>query len=556
MAIQKSRNRQQIFADMHRELRKWNQSIPESVDRLDPVLKILLELYSHQLERIDQRIDQTWNVAVNSLIRALAPESQRWPVPAHTIMKCQPVDPVVEIDPDTRFFFKEKREGGQTFFFSSQKKEKLVAATVRHIFARFEDTLLDISPAGASEHMRGTLSDAQLKGKGAGQIYIGVDYSGMPTGFRGATLCAQGAETVLRQLRWGYWYPGSNFGGFYEDSGFCPGLAMSLEDLFTDGDEPVNWGSLRSSSDLFKQVENNFIILPEIFTSTWELGPPDPQMLKLIDDDELKFSVEGDGLYWIKVDLPKGGDKVKLKDGFNLHFNCFVATNKNGLSTYKYTGGNRLVEVEIPEPLDSILEITQVIDSNRNEYVPRYRVRSNHSDQTYSVEERGDRLVLWFDYTHQLDVPPDYITVYYTVTSGVAANGIEIGQINDLYEKHPGVDSVKNITSVQGAIPSKTDQQVVTEVSARLRNRDRALSFHEIASWTKTFDPRIKEAECENSVERAARGIRKSILVKAHVGAEDFYSDDETLLLMQRLKHFLKSRAPVNTRFQVEIIKR
>ena len=93
-------------------------------------------------------------------------------------------------------------------------------------------------------------------------------------------------------------------------------------------------------------------------------------------------------------------------------------------------------------------------------------------------------------------------------------------------------------------------------MSARLRNRDRALSFQEIASWTKTFDPRIQGAECENSVERAARGIRKCILVRVRVGAEDFYSDDETSLLTDRLKHFLKSRAPVNTRFRVEIIKR
>ncbi|UCE23458.1 MAG: hypothetical protein JSU74_09135 [Candidatus Zixiibacteriota bacterium] len=556
MAIQKSRSKERIFADMHRELRKWNPSIPESVDRLDPLLKILLELYAHQLERIDKRIDQTWEVAVNSLIRALSPESQRWPVPAYTIMKCQPADPITEIDPLARFFYKEKREGGQTFFFSAQKKEKLVAASVKHIFACFEDILLNISPGAASESGSTALSDARLKGKGPGKIYIGVEYSGMPTGFRGATLCTMGAETVLRQLRWGYWYPGSNSGGFYDDSGFCPGMSTTLEDLFSAGDEPANWGGLRSSSDLFKPLENNFIVLPEMFTSTWELGPPDPALLGLIDEDEVKYSVEESNLYWIRVDLPHGGDKVRFKEGFQLYFNCFVATNKNGLSTYKYTGGNRLVEIEIPEPLETILEISQVIDSNRNEYLPRYRVRTDFTDPTYSVEERGDRLVLWFDYSSQLEVPPDYITVYYSITAGVAANGIEVGQINEFYEKHPGVESIENIVSVKGAIPAKTEAQIITEVSTRLRNRDRALSFHEVAAWTRTFDPRIKRAECENSVERAARGVRRCILVKVHVSAEDFYSDDETSLLTQRLKQFLKSRAPVNSRFQVEIIKR
>jgi len=555
MTVEKPRSRQQIFTDMHRELRRWNPSIPESVDRLDPLLKILMELYAHQLERIDRRIDRTWDVAVNSLVRTLAPECQRWPIPAYTIMKCEADDPVVEIDPLTRFFYKEKREGGQTFFFSSQKKEKLISAKVRHIFARFEDVLLDLSPA-ASDSSLADVSDAQLKSKGPGKVYLGVDYGGMPTGFKGATLCNQGVETVLRQLRWGYWYPGANSGGFYEDCGFCPGLTTSLEDLFSDGGEAVDWGGLRSSSDLFKPLENHFVVLPETFTSTWELGPAERDLVSLIDDDELKYNVENENLYWIRVDLPSGGDKIRLKDGLNVHFNCFVATNKNGLSTYKYTGGNRLVEVEIPEPIDTILGITEVSDSNRNLYVPHHQIVSEKSERKYSLEERNDHLVLWFDYSSDLDVPPDYITVYYTVTTGIAANGIEAGRISELYEKHPGVASVTNITSVQGAIPAKTEKQIFTEISSRLRNRDRALNFAEIAAWTSTFDPRILGAECENSVERAARGVRRCILVKVKVKGEDFYSEDETALLRQRLKEFLKSRAPVNTRFQVEIIKR
>ena len=541
---------------MHRQLRRWNPSIPESVDRLDPILKVLLELYAHQLERIDERIDQTWQVAVNSLIRSLAPESRRWPIPAFTIMKCEPADPVVEIDPHARFYFKEKREGGQTFFFSAQKTEKLLAANVRLVLATFEKTVLNLSPTEGASHSESDVADTDIRGRGAGQVFVGVEYGGMPTGLKDVTLYLQGPETVLRQLRWGHWYPGTNSGGFYKDSGFCPGLTTDLEQLFCDGEQPVNWGGLRSSADLFKLLENSFVRLPETFTSTWEPGPPDPNLLDAVDDDELRYNLEKDSLYWIRMDLPDGGDKTQFKKGFDLFYNCFVATNKNELSTYKYTGGNRLVEVEIPETLDTVLEITQVVDSNRNEYQPVYSVRKDSSIQSYSLEERGGKLVLWFDYSDQLEVPPDYITVYYSVTAGVAANGIASGQINELYEKHPGVTGADNVTVTKGAVPAKTEQQIVAEVAARLRNRDRVLNFQEIASWTKTFDPRIAKVSCENSVQRAARGIRRCILVKVKVGAEEFYSDDETALLQQRLRQFLKSRSPVNTAFEVEIVKR
>ena len=555
MSIEKSRSKEQIFSDMHRELRRWNPSVSESVDRLDPVLKILIQLYAHQLERIDKRIDQTWEVSINSLIKSLVPESKKWPVPAFTIMKCAISDPVVEIDEHTRFFYKEKREGGKTFFFSSQKQEKLIAAEVRHLFVRFEDTLVNLMPSEGSvggHH----IPDTDLLGKGSGQVYAAVEYGGMPSALKGASLYLAGPDTVLRQLQWGHWYPGSNFGGFHEDSGYCPGLAGDVEALFAESGERVDWGGLRSSSDLFDQLGDNFVILPDKFTSTWELGPTDPGLCDLLVHHDIDLDASGDRFYWIRIDLPPGGNKLKLKDGFNLHFNCFVATNKNELSTYKYTGGNKLVEVEVPEELDNILGITSVVDSRGDEYLPRHKIQANPSQRSYALEERNNHLVLWFDFSTQLEAPPDYVTVNYAITAGVAANGISAGQVSELYEKHPGVSEAENIVPVLGAIPAKTEAQIMTEVSARLRNRDRVLSFEEIASWTKAFDPRINKVECDNSVQRIDRGVRRCIRVRVQVGAEDFYSDDEATLLQRRLNEFLRSRSAVNSTFVVEIIRR
>ncbi len=105
-----------------------------------------------------------------------------------------------------------------------------------------------------------------------------------------------------------------------------------------------------------------------------------------------------------------------------------------------------------------------------------------------------------------------------------------------------------------GAIPAKSLQQVLTEASARLRNRDRALSFKEIANWARAFDPRITHAECENGVERARRGVRRCVSVRIAIDRNEFLSEDETSLLRKRLTNFLSSRSPVNTRFRIEIV--
>ncbi|MCK4373340.1 MAG: hypothetical protein KAW61_09335, partial [candidate division Zixibacteria bacterium] len=130
MESREPRSAERIFAQMHRELRSFNSEIPESSERLDPILRILMQMYAGQLASIDSKVGHTWDVATTSLIRSLAPECRRWPVPAFTVMRCQPTDPAVEIDPNTRFFFKEKREGGQTLFFSPLRTERILAAEV------------------------------------------------------------------------------------------------------------------------------------------------------------------------------------------------------------------------------------------------------------------------------------------------------------------------------------------------------------------------------------------------------------------------------------------
>lgn len=551
-----ARTKEAIFAAMHRELRAWNRQIPESPDRLDPVLRLLLQLYASQLAQIDSRLDMVWDVARASLIRSLCPESMRWPVPAFTVMRCQPNDPVVEVDPHTKFFYKEKREGGQTFFFSALTTERLIAAEIRHVYLRVDAAVVDLSPMTGDELMTSTSRPRSAFTTGERyQIYIGIDHQGMPEDFAGAAIFLKGIPDVLKQLRWASWYPGSHFGGVYEDSGFCPGLTSSLEDMFTVNGRPLEWGGLRSSADLFRPLADSFVVLPERFTGTWESGPIDSDLNDLIVANRLNPPPEEESLYWIRLDLPRGGDKAKLQSPFEVYFNCFVAVNKNELTLFKHTGGNRLVEVELPENIDNILEVTSVVDSSGRDYVARHRVGIESAEHYFTPEDRNGKLVLWFDFSSVLELPPDSLTINYAVTNGVSANGIEAGRISDLYESHPGIDSAVNIVPVTGAIPAKSAQQIMTEVSARLRNRDRVLSFAEISRWSRTFDSRITAAECENGVERSPRGVRRCIVVRVTVRSRDFYSDDELKLLQMRLASFLKSRSPVNTQYRVEIIR-
>jgi len=541
---------------MHRELREWNPQIPESPERLDPILKILMQLYSHQLENIDSRINRVWETATNSLIRSLNPESMHWPVPAFTVMRCQPSDPVVEVDPHTKFFYKEKREGGQTFFFSPLRKERLIDADVRKIMLRVDNTLVDLSPQSAEEMSSTSRPRVGFAPGNNYRVYIAVDHTGAPSDFNNAVIFLAGLPDVLKQLRWAYWYPGGHNGKFHEDAGFCPGLSGDLESFFAEDDRPLDWGGLRTSSELFKPLENSFVSLPEGFSATWEMGPPDKELVALAEANNISLPDETSNFYWIRVDLPAGGDKSHFNSPFEMYFNSFIAVNKNELTLFKHTGGNRLVEVELPEDINNLLEIVSVVDSSGREYLPRHVTAGNGSRRSYSPEEQDGKLVLWFDFSSSIELPPDSVTINYTITAATEANGIEAAKVTELYENHPGISEAVNVIPVTGAIPAKTTKQIITEVSARLRNRDRSMSFGEVSRWGMTFDPRIKNVECANGIQRLAHGVRRCVVVRATVNEEDFYSEDEIGLLQKRLGQFLKARSVVNTHYKVEINKK
>jgi hypothetical protein len=550
--MEKSRTREQIFEQMHREMRIWNPEVSESPERLDPILKIMLSLYAHQLERIDRRIDHTWDNTVSSLIRALCPESRRWPIPAHTVIRCKPRDPVVEIDPHSRFFYKEKREDGHTFFFSALRHEKLVAAETKHMFLLVDHELFDLSPKDKVKESDAYAEPPKIPAGAQARFYLAVDFTGNPAEFVDSVLFINGLPDAVRQLRWGHWYPGTNFGEFYTDISFCPGLDCNIEEIFYKDGKPINWGGLRSSGDVFSTLNDNFIVLPESFAATWELGPPDHKLADKLAQKSIVLE-EGDRFYWIRIDLPAGGTRSSLTGLTGVYFDAFLAVNKSEMKLFKHTGGNKILEIEIPENIDNIVDIVEVTDARGNGYIPSYEVRTDPNQRVYSVEEENGRLVLWFDFSTRLEPVPDNITVVYSTTAGTRANGIDAGLINELYESHPGIVTAENITMSAGAIPAKSPEQIMLEVSNRLRGRDRAISFQDVANWAMTYDRRIKKAACRSGVKKGAFGVFRCIKVAVTVSKDDFYSDDELRLLKVRLEMFLKSCSSVNTQYDVEI---
>jgi hypothetical protein len=553
MRFEKPRTREQIFAAMHRELRSWNREVPESPDRLDPILRNLLQLYSHQIEQIEQKIGQVWEAATSSLITSLFPENLRWPVPASTIMQCELTDPAVDIDPHTRFIFREKREGGQTFFFAPHRPEKLLNAVPVCFLLVADDLIADILYRIPDKSQQKKPAPKTVAIDNAQRAYMAIRFTGPRADLEGAKLLLVGDSASLKQIRWSHWSLSTATGAFDSETRFSPGLVMASDDMVgRDGGDRIEWGGLRSTNDTLGQHIDNFVVLPSRFAKTWEKIPPPDEVVRVSRQNNVSYGSD-EQLYWIRIDLPERGEKRKLNTPLKVSFSGFIAVNKNEQTLFKHTGGNKLVEIELPEELSRILEVTGVVDSSGRDYIPAHEIDVDGKSRRYSIEERDNKLVLWFDFSNFLEAPPDSLKVTYSVTAAADANGIEAGKIAELYEGHPGIVSATNLTPTSGAIPALTSDQVVRETVSRLRGRDRALTFSELSRWVETFDPRIKSVECENSTEKSARGVRRCTLVRAKVNRESFHSPEETSLLKMRLAAFLKSRSAVNSQYRVEI---
>lgn len=546
-----SHTQDQIFRNMLRELRSWNPEISESPERMDPILRILVQMYAGQLARIDQRIDQIWDVASQSLIRSVCPETRRWPIPAFTVMKCDLSDPIVDIDTNTRFFYRELRDGGGLYFFTPQRSERLVRATVTGAFVVAGEKVIPLSltaKPGDSTPDSKALTDTNPR------LFLAVEFDGRISDLSETIVFLRGNPEALALLRWSHWYASYTNGSFAEESGFCPGRQNTIERMFSpDGIRPRLWGSLRTSADIFAPLVDQVVMLPEAFVAGWKPVPADRPVAGMFDP--LPVPTPASQRFWIELRLPERGKRASLLDGIGVDFGCFIATNRNELSLFKHTAGNRVIDIELPESIEEVHEIVSVTDSRGTEYRPRYEVSDEDIANSYTLQDTEDRLVLWFDFTSQASPPPDSLTVRYATTAGIGANGIDPGRINELYESHPGIKECRNLIVTQGAIPAKSAQQIVTEVSVRLRGRDKALTFADVTAWVRTFDPRVRSVACENGVQRTEHGVRRCIVVQAEVAADDFRSRDEVELLRSRLNGFLKARSPINTHYEIEMVR-
>jgi len=535
------KTKEQIYSELLKEMKYWFPEVPESSDRLDPVLRLFLGTFAHQVEKLNQKINSTWDQTFRSLARNIFAEGLRRPVPACTVMKVDPADQILELNSSVQFSYQDEKEE-RSLIFSPLSKAKLMKAETALVYYHSEQDLFQLVPK-VDNYGRGLFpgGSRKLPSELAAEhsLYLGIRYDGPVQDFCDVPIFFHLDEKALAHIRWSKWFFSSADGYFSEESSFCPGVDAQQKPEFSESQEEdiFSLSGVCGSADLFGSFGNYFFYLPPFHLDRWQKSrmPHDLQKLGPADVVDQQTS-RSEKLLWIKIRLPKKADKTLLG------------------TLNKHTAGNELLEIELPEESTSILSIDSVVDSNNRKYQNRLNLLSSKTSFSYVTEERNGHLILWFDFSDHSGPVPSSISVSYSTTLGSQGNGIEAGKIQSLWERHPGIRSVTNILPTSGGMPARTQEELLSEISSLLRNRGRAVSFEEIQAWTTSFDPRIGSAECKNVVRKSSAGAFRCTQVNVRVKGEEFYSDDELKLLKKRLEDFLKARSLINVPIEVNII--
>ncbi len=534
-----SRSQDEIFRGLYRQLRRHLPDIPESPDRIDPMLRVLMHVFAGQLHTIEDHVEGLWDDVSRAVQETICPEVSRWPIPAATVMRAELNDPIVDIDSDTVWSYREERSSGRNFLF---------AATAPQRLARIE--IAEAHLVCGDRVVRSTV-DQTLAAEADGplQLYVGLTYDGPPSALAGTHLYLKAANEATELLRWGRWIT-SREGRFVGTSGFIPGALSAVATLMGIS-EDQDLGGLRTIDELYADVVRPFVVWPEHATRDWR-----PESMPAAISRPLRrarLQTKEEERFWVAIDLPEAATIASVWPVGEWFGGATLAINRTALSLLKHTGGSRIVDVTLPEPYETIFAVDRVVDAFGNEYRLRQAVSDAAAAYVYVGREHDGRLRIWLEIPESVDGVPDTVSVYYSTTTGAAANAIDAGQIVQPYAPHPGIASAVNVVATSGGIPARTRDQVTHEVAQRLRMRDRALSQTDIEQWARGFDPRILNVVARSAVLRRPRGLARGVQVTLTVNGELFTGDTELDVLRHRVHRFLNARATINTPFEVTV---
>ena len=500
--------------------------------------------------RLKQVNDRTNNIS-EAIIRDLACriffDGLLHPIPSSTVLKYTTGSSQTSIDDSTEACWVNTAvKPSVTFYFSPVESKDLHPIEAVIALARNGDGahILWTDPQWASQREIPAgfdPSSVSIEADGKDCLFIGLKRGKEDIEVRSTDIFIAASSELLGLLRWSRWKITDRDGTF--DRWYIPAVE-SLKRIERKRviPEPALWGHSYFPHEHIEEYQDNFFPLP----ASSPCEPPGVlrQAFPEVGED---FWGGLEPLSWIQVVSDKRLPMDELKSFELAATNCLVAINTHFQKQNYFYHGPGPMTLELQQPAGEIYEIIRIDDNNGREYSNIYGTPSVGDPQCrYVPRIKGDVLQLLV-IPPEAGKAPDRFSVEYRTSTGQSANGMGPGKIDSLYNPHPGLESIVNLTATRGGVFARAFEDMLAAFPNMLRSHNRAVVSSDFETLALTFDSRIKSAKANLGSAKRKGILFRAVEVEVNLGDYRFAPPEEETLFLARLQRYLETRSPMGT---------
>lgn len=538
---------EEILERMFNDARRIWPDFSTSPQQMDPVIHMMFKAMSSRLKEVNDSIGNISEMIIRDLACRIFFDGLLHPIPTSTILKYTTGPSQTTIDHSTEACWTNTAvKPSVTFYLSPAESKTLLPIEAVTALAKNADGahVLWTDPQWSGKnHLLVDFDSANVESNIDEKdcIYIGLKLNSDEVRFPAANLFIMSSPELLGIMRWGRWRFTTSSGVFSK-----PDLTVT-ENLKNIDSKKVNpeislWGHNYFPHEHIEEYSDYFFDIPK-----GEVGAPPPEMRQSFSNQELTFWENFEPLYWIKIesDMRISSDLIK---SFELAAtNCLVAINSHLQKQNFFYHGPGAMSFQLQSPAKEIYEIINITDNRGRQYSNVYGATAE-VDAGCRFLPRVDK-----DQLRLMIIPPeegtdpDRFSVEFKTSTGQAANGITAGNIDSLYNPHPGIETVINLTTTKGGVNARTFDDMLAAFPHVLRSHNRAITASDYESLAVTYDNRVEFAKAALGSTIRNGVVLRCVSLEVNVGKHKFEPAEESKLFLTRLQIFLEARSPMGT---------
>jgi hypothetical protein len=508
---------------------------------------MMFRAVASRLKEVNDKINNISESIINDLACRIFFDGLLHPIPSSTILKFSTGSSTTGVDILTEAcWVNTSIQPSVTFYFSPVEPKELYPIEAAFAFSVNEEGVSVLWTNPEWEGRGEFLGHFEMEKKASAPmdkdcIYIGLKSAAQDLAVPQTDIFIQASPVLLEYLRWSRWrFAGTD--GVFGDS-VVPGKEKlkKIRDKRAVPELSV-WGHNYYPFEHKEEYQEYFFDIHKGVA-----GDTPSQLRQILSAASGELLNNLGPLYWIQIQSDKKIPLQEVKSFELAATNCVVGLNAHYLKQNYFYHGPGPMEIRPQNTADEIFEIVSLDDNHGRDYSNVYTAsRDGESKSNFIPRIDGNVLSLIVNPPETGPIP-DRFSLSYRISSGENANGINAGLLNSLYNPHPGIESVINITKTKGGTSARSFKDMLKAFPRVLQSYNRAVVPSDFESLAISFDKRIVSADSRpGSVERDGV-LRGCIQVEVDMGGFGFDLPEEGSLFLSRLAKFLEMRSPIGT---------